>query len=337
MRTALVLAALAIGTSTHAEPRIRLRMGTVAPNGSAWAHELTSMARELEVLTNGQVGVKWYMGGVAGGELEMYDRVRKGQLDGMASGGMVCERLSPTMRIQGLLGVFQSRDEAAYVMNQMRVKINAEAQRSGAAMLIIAGIGPDVIFVNRPVHTMAELRQLRLWRWEPDEVAIAMSNEMGLKIVPTEVADGAQAFDEKRIDGFLAIPTAGLAYQWAVRAGYFIDLRSGYLTGCFFLDSRVFDALPVGAQSALRTLAVKYGARFDDLGRRMDEALLGGLFEKQGVKVIHPSEAFRAEYFEAARAARERKGDKLVPPGLIDHVLRMLADYRAEHSSATRR
>src|SRR5262249_40679421 len=91
MRTAWVLAALAIATTAGAEPRIRLRLGTVAPNGSAWAHELTSMARELEVLTNGEVGVKWYMGGVAGGELEMYERIRKGQLDGMASGGMVCE------------------------------------------------------------------------------------------------------------------------------------------------------------------------------------------------------------------------------------------------------
>jgi TRAP-type transport system periplasmic protein len=332
MRSWLIVAMLALAMPAQAEPRIRLRMGTVAPPGSAWAHELYNMARELEMLTNGEVTVKWYMGGVAGGEMEMYDRIHKGQLDGMASGGMVCERLAPSMRIQGLTGVFQSREEAAYVMNQMRPTINEEAQRSGAAMLILAGIGPDVIFTNRPVHTMAELRQLRLWRWSPDEVAIAMSIEMGLKIVPTEVFEGAQAFDEKRLDGFLAIPTAGLAFQWAVRAGYFTDLRSGYLTGCFFVDSRAFDALPVGAQSALRTLATKYGARFDDLGRRMDEALLGGLFEKQGVKVIHPSETFRAEYFEAARAARERRGDKLVPPGLLDRVLRMLADYRAEHA-----
>src|SRR5262249_5875099 len=199
------------------------------------------------------------------------------------------------------------------------------------------GIGPEVIFVNRPVRTMAELRQLRLWRWAPDEIGIAMSGEMGLHIVPTEVAEAARAFDDKRFDGFLAIPTAGLAYQWAVRAGYFIDLRAGYLTGCFFTDSRVFDALPVAAQSALRTLAIKYGARFDDLGRRMDEALLGGLFEKQGVKVIHPSETFRAEYFEADRTARERRGQKLDPPGLLNRVLRMLADYRAEHATATRR
>ena len=56
-----------------------------------------------------------------------------------------------------------------------------------------------------------------------------------------------------------------------------------------------------------------------------------GVFEKQGLKHVPVSDTFRAEYFAAARAARERLGDKLVPRALMEHVLALLADYRAEH------
>jgi hypothetical protein len=43
------------------------------------------------------------------------------------------------------------------------------------------------------------------------------------------------------------------------------------------------------------------------------------------------SPALRAQYFESARAARERLGDKLLTRALLDEVMRLLADYRAEN------
>ena len=60
-----------------------------------------------------------------------------------------------------------------------------------------------------------------------------------------------------------------------------------------------------------RSLFAKYDALFQEMGRRQDEALLGGLFQKQGLKPIPPSEGFRSEFFEAARAARERAATQL--------------------------
>jgi hypothetical protein len=65
--------------------------------------------------------------------------------------------------------------------------------------------------------------------------------------------------------------------------------------------------------------------------RASDDQLLSSLFARQGLKTVPLSEAFRSEFFEAARAARTRLGDKLVPAPLLNRVLQVLADYRAEH------
>ena len=131
----------------------------------------------------------------------------------------------------------------------------------------------------------------------------------------------------------MAVPTAALAFQWSAQARYVTDLRAGFLRGCMLIDTRTFDSLPVVAQQALRTANAKLIARLEDLGRSMDQALLTNLFEKQGLHTVQVSRAFRAEFFDATRAVRERLGDKLVPAALLQRVLGMLADYRAEHAN----
>jgi TRAP-type C4-dicarboxylate transport system substrate-binding protein len=329
-RALAVVAALACAGVARAGP-VTLRMASVAPAGSAWANLLGAFARELEVVSNGAVRVKWYFSGITGDELETLDGILKGHLDGVASGGMICERLAPSMRIQGLAGVFQSRDEAAHVMERMRATIEDEARRAGFEILILTGLGPEVLFTRAPVRTMADLRRMKLWRWSADEVGIAISHEMAMDVVPTDLDVAAKAYDDGRIDGFIAIPTAALAFQWSAQARYITDLRAGYLTGCVAMTNRALDKLPAAMRPTLRALFAKYDSLFQDIGRRQDDALLGGLFQKQGLQPIPPSEAFRSEFFEAAQAARERAAARLIPRALLDRALKMLADYRAEH------
>jgi TRAP-type transport system periplasmic protein len=330
--------ALGLGWAGRARAEIlTVRMSTVAPEGSAWANFLRAWGREVETVTGGKVRVKWYFGGITGDELHSFAGIVKGHLDGIASGGMICERLAPSMKVQGLTGVFQSREEAAYVMERLRPTLEEETRRAGFELLIVSGLGAEVLFTRTPVRSMAELRQLRMWRWSADEVGIAMTRAMGITVVPIDVSDAAKAYDHKRIDGFIAIPTAALAFQWSTQVRYITDLRSGYLTGCVAVAHRALDRLPAEQQKQFRSLLAKYDALFQEMGRRQDDALLGGLFQKQGLRPVPPSEAFRSEFFEAARAARERAGKQFVPRATLDHVLKWLADYRAEHAESIAR
>jgi TRAP-type C4-dicarboxylate transport system substrate-binding protein len=293
---------------------------------------LHDWARELEAVSAGAVRVKWYFSGITGDELETFDGIQKGHLDGIASGGMICERLAPSMKIQGLAGVFQSREEAGYVMERLRPTLEQEARRAGFELLIQTGLGPEVLFTRTPVRSMADLRKNKMWRWSADEPGIAMAHEMGLPVVPLDLDVAGKAYDEKRIDGFIAIPTAALAFQWSAQARYITDLRLGYLTGCVAVSQSAMDRMTAEQQKVFRSLFAKYDALFQEMGRRQDEALLGGLFVKQGLKPIPPSEGFRSEFFETARAARERAATRFVSRATLDRVLKWLADYRAEHS-----
>jgi TRAP-type transport system periplasmic protein len=315
---------------------IVLRMATVAPAGTAWAREGVAYERDIAALTHDQVHMKWYLGGIAGDEVQMLERIKRDQLDGVASGGMMCMKVAPSMRVLRLAGLFQSREESAYVSSLLKPTLDKEFQKAGFVNLGEVGIGPDVFFTQAPVHSMAELRKQRLWVWDADDVYGRELPAMGLTIVPRAIADAYAAFERKEIDGFVAVPTGALAFQWSTQARYYSDVRASFLRGCLLMSSRAYDALPLEGQHAVMVSAARTIARLEDLGRAQDEALLGGLFEKQGLKRVAMDDAFRAEFFETARAMRDRLGDELVAPALLQRVLGMLADYRAEHRAANR-
>jgi TRAP-type C4-dicarboxylate transport system substrate-binding protein len=94
-----------------------------------------------------------------------------------------------------------------------------------------------------------------------------------------------------------------------------------------------FDRLPIALQAVVQAAAAKVGARFTDVTRSQDEALLGGLFAKHGVQTVPASAGFRSDLFEAARVARQLLGSQLVPMDLINRVQNFMADYRAEQSA----
>jgi TRAP-type C4-dicarboxylate transport system substrate-binding protein len=329
-RTCFILALLAGAVVARAEPK-QLRIGCVAPDGTAWARELHSLVRYVAAESKGELTLKLYLNAVAGDELQMGERIERGQLDGVASGQMLCQKVAPSMNVLRLPGVFQNRDEARDVMAKLEPTIEAEARQRGFVILGAAGLGSDLFFTRMPVHSLAELRQIKFWRWDIDPVAIAMAREMGLPVVPTPLYEARAAYESGQLDGFVAAPSSALAFQWSADAHYVVDLHSSYLYGCLVLGEAVYQRLTPAEQTALRAGTARTLLGIEELGRKQDAQLLGGLFAKQGMHVVPVSDSFRAEYFAAAKAARDRLGDRLVPRALLERVLRLLADYRIEH------
>jgi TRAP-type transport system periplasmic protein len=318
-----------LGAQASADPAFRIRMAAVAPEGTSWAREFHTFAREVQEATVGQVQFKWYLGGIAGDEASAYERMRKGQLDGEA-GALFCDRLAPSIRIARIVGLFQSRDEWRYVMTRLLPTIDAEATRNGFANLGVGSFGNVIFFSRHPIRTMADLRRQRFWTYDLDDIMLAMLRAMDVNVVPLPLDEALKAYDDGRVDGFIATPTAALAFQWSARANYYSDLTASELPGCFVVAQRALDPLSLTERKAVSSAVAKFVGRFETLGKMQDEALLGGLFERQGLRKSVADADLRANFLQAARAAREKLAPKLVSPELLARTLGWLADYRVE-------
>ena len=331
-----VLLFIVISASVSADPPQRLRMAAEAPEGSSWAREFHAIDRDVQRATNGQVQIKWYLGGITGDELRTVDRIEKGQLDGEA-GALFCDRIAPTIRVGRIIGLFQSRDEWHFVMSRLLPRIDAEAARRGFVNLGVGSVGTILLFSRRPLRTIADLHSQRFWTWDLDDISRAMLERMGVTLLPLPVAEAARAYDERRIDGFVATPGAALVFQFSSRARYYSDLVVGELPACVVLAERALDALPTEQHEAVQAAMATFVGRFEAVGKVQDDQLLGGLFAKQGLQLVHADEALRAHFVAASRQARDQIGATLVPRDLLTQTMSLLADYRSEHGVMPRR
>jgi TRAP-type C4-dicarboxylate transport system substrate-binding protein len=326
---ACIAAVALLGARAAADPVVTIRLATVAPDGTAWAQLAREFSREVEAATNGQVRFHWLFGGVAGDELDMLDRIQRGEFDGEV-GANFCDRLASSLRVAKLLGLFESRDEELAVLQRLTPYVDLQFKARGFVNLGLGmGFGDRILFTRHPVRTLADLRRERLWIWDLDEVERLALDEMRIPVAPTAIYQASRAYEDRHADGFLTIPTAALAFRWSAQVQYYTDLHVDFLPGCIAVSQGTFDRLSEANQAVVRAAAARLIARFNEAGRITDGQLLNGAFEKQGLKRLPASDAFRAEFVAAARAAREKLGPRLTTPALLEAVDGWLAALRA--------
>lgn len=327
MRALVCVLLSSLGYAAWAEPRVKLRMAAIAPDGTAWARELKALSRDVEAATEGAVQMRWILGGIAGDELQAIERTRRGQVDG-AAGALFCQYLGPSLQALRLAGPFRSESEERAILQRLRPRLEEEMRKDGFQLLAVARFGEEVIFSREPVRSMADLRRQRFWTWSLDKIWAPTLTMMGVRTLPLPIEEAAAAYDDGRIDGFVAIPTALLAYQWSARARYFVELRAGFLPGCIVMHQRAFDALRMPERQALQAAVAKFIVRFEDLNATQDRVLLNGLLQKQGMHRIAPSERLVADYMAAAEKALRQVGEKAVPAALLGEIRGWLDELR---------
>lgn len=321
---------MAASASATEGPTI-IRIATPAPDGTAWAREMNGYAREVEAQTQGRVRIKWYANGIAGDEITVLDRIRRGQIDGV-TGPLVCDRLSSSMRVLRMPGLYHNREEWSYVLSRLRPVFEAEFAQAGFVDLGEAFIGTTVIFSRTPVQNMADFRRVRMWHWDVDDARNIMRPAMKLNGEPLPLEGAMRAYETGRVDGFLGIVPAALAFQWSARAKYMTPLEFEYLPVCTVVAKRAMDVLTFELQTAVRAISAKYTMRLDTVARDQEDSIFHhGLFQKQGLTVLPVSEHFLNEFRAAAADAREQVGDKMVPRKLLNRAIELAREYRAKH------
>jgi TRAP-type C4-dicarboxylate transport system substrate-binding protein len=323
VRIPLALALLLVGSgiAAAADPPPQLRIGTLVPDGTAWARELKAFAREVE--DGAHQRVKFYWGGIAGDEREMVARIKRGQLDGIA-GAAVCTDLAPSLQVTRLQGLFPSRGAHEKLVRQIP-NVDDEFKKSGFVNLGVAGMGPSIVFTRKPVTSWAELEKVRLWRWDLDPVAWQHSRMMGLTVVPLSVNAGASAFDSGQVDGFVALAASALAFQWQSRAPNILPLEMDYLNTCMIVRQGAWDELPLETQRTMRAAGAKLQQRMELVGRDVDRVVLSGTLTGSGVHAFAVPAATRDAFFTAARTTRTRAATEThVPAEALRWVLHEL-------------
>jgi len=327
---AVVPGALAFATAILAQgaPPTRIRLGTLAPQGTSYHHILQAMGEQWRVATNGQVQLTVYAG-TMGSEIELVRRMRLGQLQAATLTTTGIASIDPAVvALQQMPMMFRTLDEVDFVKSRLEPNLTQRLADRGYVVLFWADAGWVRYFSREPVVHPAEFKKLRIFvtAGETDQFDLMKSD--GYMPVALEWTSALTALQTKMIDAIPTIPFLALSMQVHTVAKYMLDLNWTPLVGATIINKKTWDALSPEHQAAIRAAAIKAGMDFQGRGRaEADESVQA--MRARGLTLVPIPPETQAEWRAMSERLYPRIRGSLVPADMFDEVVRLLAEYRS--------
>jgi TRAP-type C4-dicarboxylate transport system substrate-binding protein len=321
------LALFGLVATAHAEERIKL--GTLAPNGSTWHTVLKEMGQKWSEISNGQVKLVIYPGGVLGNEGDMVKKMRIGQLQAAALTTIGLHEISPDPQAVDVPMMVDSFATLDYVMDHVAPKLDAAIAEKGYVVLSWSEVGFVRFFSTKKYSNLAELQAgAKIFCWEGDPASAEAWRAAGFHPVVMSSTDIRTSLQTGLIDTVSFAPLYAFTSRDFEKAKYMIDIPWAVLTGATVVKKEEWERVPADLRPKLMELARDYGKRVALEVRRMDNDALENM-KKQGLVVVHPTDG-AAAFQKAAQSSYGVVRGKVVSAAIFDEVQRLVTEAHAQ-------
>jgi len=322
----VVTPVLAAGIAAD-RPKYQLKIAVQAPERSVWGKTLKSISREIAEKSNGEVKLKAYWSGAQGNERTLLRKMRVGQLQGASLIGEGAVDVCPASLVLHLPLLFDNEDEADYVLQRIRSRLEDQCRARGYEVVGWAQMGFSYLFSKDPVRDLATLRKAKPWLIESDPLSRAFYDVLGVTPVSTGAANVLPGLQSGLIRTVASPPVGLVAMQWHSRIKYRVDARITYTSGILVLSRKSWGRLPATLQSTVRDTFEKQLAELNRKIRQQNRDALKEI-EKRGVETIRPDAEDRATLVKASEEVGQRLVGEYFSQATLDRVHELRTQYR---------
>jgi TRAP-type C4-dicarboxylate transport system substrate-binding protein len=324
----LALALTLAATAASAQAPVRIKLGTLAPQGSTWHQLLMSMAQDISKTTNGKVELKIYAGGTQGNEGEMIRKMSIGQLHAASITAIGLHEITPEPQAEDVPFMIDSYEEYDYVHEKIRGKLEDAIARRNYQVLHWGEVGFVYLFSTQPYRTPVDFGKGKVFTWNGDPGAEAAWKAAGFHPVVLSSTDLVPSLTSGMINVVAQSPLYAYTTNLYSRARNMLNMHWGFLTGATVVRKDTWEKIPEDLRRKVLEIAEDYGRKTRDDIRKLNEDAIAQM-KKRGLNVVQPSSI--EEWQKAAEEANEVVRGKVVPAGIYDEVKQLRDEYRAQH------
>ena len=310
---------------------VKIKMGTLAPEGSPWHDVLLQIREDWREISGGKVTLRIYPGGVLGDEKDMIRRMRIRQLHAVAITGSGLATIEPAVSALQVPLMFDSYEELDYVRERLAPKLEHLLEEKGFKVLNWGDAGWVHFFAKQPFSTLDELRGLKLLTAAGDPRTEALYKDFGFNVVPLAYTDVLTSLQTGMIDVVQGPPLYALIEQWFGLANHMVELRWAPLVGATLVRRETWDRIRPEWQEPMLEAARSAGDRLREDIRRLGEESVPEM-QKRGLAIVPIDEERLAEWRAETLAAYPKLRGTYAPAEMFDETLRLRDEYRAAHS-----
>jgi TRAP-type C4-dicarboxylate transport system substrate-binding protein len=319
--------ALILSATAHAAP-VRIKLGTLAPQGSTWHQLLLEMAQKWSEASNGQVELKVYAGGTQGNEGEMIRKISIGQLQAAAITAIGLHEITPEPQVEDVPFLIDSYEEYDFVHARLRPRLDDALAKRGYVPIHWGEVGFVYFFSTEPYRTPAEFAKGKIFTWNGDPAAEAAWKRAGFRPVVLSSTDLIPALSSRMVNIVSQPPLYAYTTHIFEKADNMLNLHWGFLTGATVVKKDVWDRIPADVQKKLLQIAEDYGERTRRDVRKQNEEAIEQM-KKRGLTMVEPADV--EGWHRIADLADEVIRGKVVPAAIYDELIRIRNEYRAQH------
>ncbi len=327
-RTLAFAAALAFaGFSPSAFALVRIKLGTIAPEGSPYDQALHEMAAKWTEVSGGKVKVVIYPGGVAGNEGDMVRKIGVGQLQAASLTTVGLHDVTPEPQVLDVPGLIRDSAELRYVLGHLRDRLEQALAAKGFVVVTWADVGMVRFFSTFPMPSPADAGKAKVWSWEGDPHAADAWKAAGFQPVVLSSTDIIPSLQTGMINAVSEPPLYAFAARIFDRANHMLDYDWSILTGATVVKKETWDRIPTDVQQKLLAIGRDFGRQISDKVAAMNVDAIVQM-KAQGLVVDEPAsvQAWRDLAEKTWPAIR----GQVVPADIFDEVVRLVNDYRKQ-------
>lgn len=337
--TAVLLLAAAAGAcpaSADAQDPVKIRLGTLAPRGTAWHRGLLEMGEKWRAAQGPGAAFIIYTDGSQGGEADMVRRMRVGQLNAALLSVVGLTEIDDSVAaLQKMPMMFRSWDELDHLREKLRPALEKRFYDKGFVVLFWGDAGWVRFFSKEPALRPADYRKMKVFAWAGDNPQVDIMKSLGYQPVVLEISDILPGLQTGMINMVPSTPFYALIGQFYRHAPYMLDMNWVPIVGAVVVTRKAWDAMSPEGQKALRQAGDLAGIELRAVSRRENEESVEAM-KKRGLKVQPVTPELEAEWRKVAEHAYPMIRGSMVPAELFDEVQRLLQEYRSSRQERQR-
>ncbi|MDH3689291.1 MAG: TRAP transporter substrate-binding protein DctP [Gammaproteobacteria bacterium] len=312
------------GASAHAN--VVIKLGTIAPDGSIWHEALLETQQAWRELSNGEVELRIYAGGVLGGEAEMVRKMQRRGLDAITISGAGIGHIDHSMDCLSMPFLFDSYEELDFVRSQISSALERNFERRKFKLVNWAEVGWVHFFTTKPVRTPSNLRSLRLWTSVGDPSAERLFKKLGFQVVPLPVTDMLTALQTKLVEAIDVPPLFALLDRSYEYANHMMDLKFAPLNAATVMTVSAWERIPAEYRAKLLEVARVRGVALRNEVRQAEQQAIDEM-KARGLQVIELSKQEADTWRSMGREAYEMHRCRIEYPEIFEQILRLHGEF----------
>ena len=294
MRTPnLLVAALFAAIAASAAAQTKWDMPTPYAGTNFHTENVMQFAADVDKLSGGKLKITVH----PNASLFKMPEIKRAVQSGQAQAGEILlsaySNEDPLFGVDSVPFLATSYDDAARLWKASRKAIEDRFAKQGMMVLYSVPWPPQGIYSSKPIHSVADLKGLKMRTYNPYTSRIA--ELAGAQPVTIQAAELAQAFATGAVNANITSGATGYDTKaWEVVKNYY-DTQAWLPKNVVFVNKAAFDALDKASQQAVMKAAHDAEERGWKVSREKNQWYLEQL-AKNGMTVSPPSPQLKADF-----------------------------------------